>query len=379
MSDNNCLIVAGEKSGEDHVMTFLPDLVRMQPSFLFWGVGGDEMLDHNVELLYHLNDFSSWGFSDVIAKIPFYKRALDRLCEEAVTRGCKVAILVDFQDFNMRLAKRLQDRGIKVLYYVAPQAWVWKEGRVKALRRNVEKLFTILPFEKQWFLERGVKQVVSVAHPLYKKYAEQITQSLSLQEKSYEWLAARPRLLLLPGSRNFEVASLLPAFIKALSMLERRPEVRLVRSSSVADALYRPYLDKVDHVYEDVDLEDGLKWAGIALAASGTVTLTCALFQVPTVMAYRSSLLNEYIFYNILNYKGYISLANIVHGEEVFPELIQNQASSFNMHHHLNRLLSSKHEYERCKIKLERTKDLLKGDLLSSADAMNETFEEVRR
>ena len=147
----SCLLIAGEKSGEEHAMSFFPELKSLVPEAEFYGVGGDELKSHGMDLLYHLKDFSSMGFSEVIGKIPFYFNALSHIEKEVIRRHTKVAILVDFQGFNMRLAKRLSKRGVKVLYYVAPQAWAWKSHRAQALSETVHTLFTILPFEKNGF------------------------------------------------------------------------------------------------------------------------------------------------------------------------------------------------------------------------------------
>jgi lipid-A-disaccharide synthase len=372
---NNCLIIAGEKSGEEHTLSFLPSLMNNAKDYSFWGVGGDEMKSAGVELVYHLKDFSSWGFSEVITKIPFYKKALNDIVDEVIKRNCKVAILVDFQGFNMRLAKRLKPLGVKVLYYVAPQAWVWKEGRVKALRQNVETLFTILPFEKKWFLDRGVKQVVSVSHPLWLHYNKICDKdNYGAVFKNFDWLQNNLNILLLPGSRNFEVKNLLPKFIKAAKSLPFKVNIGLVESSNVNRSLFEPYRSDIDKFFDHEKLEDAYSWAGVCLAASGTVTLTCSLFQIPTIMAYKSSLLNEFIFYTLLDYKGHISLANIVHEKEVFPELIQNRASSYNMKRELMALLTDKEKYDSVKADIAHTKDLLRGEIDDPAVKMLESF-----
>lgn len=371
---NNCLIIAGEKSGEEHVLSFLPSLKAHASDYRFWGVGGDEMKSAGVELTYHLKDFSSWGFSEVITKIPFYKKALNHIVDEVIKRNCKVAILVDFQGFNMRLAKRLEPLGVKVLYYVAPQAWVWKEGRVKALKKHVETLFTILPFEKKWFQDRGVKQVVSVSHPLWLHYNKSCDNEAYGTPKNFEWLQSNLNILLLPGSRNFEVKNLLPKFIKATKNLPFKVNVGLVESCNVNQDLFLPYRKDVDRFFSHDNLEDAFSWAGVCLAASGTITLTCALFQVPTVMAYQSSLLNEFIFYTLLDYKGHISLANIVHEEAIFPELIQNRASSYNMKSELLKILTDKDIYLEIKKKASRTKDMLRGEIDDPALKMLKSF-----
>src|SRR4051812_36921836 len=127
---NSCLIITGEKSGEEHALSFFSELKKKSPDTQFYGVGGDELQSAGLELLYHLKDFSSWGYSGVITKIPFYLRAMKDILAEVDRRGTKVAILVDYQSFNLKLAGKLKEKGVEVLYYVAPQAWAWKEYRV---------------------------------------------------------------------------------------------------------------------------------------------------------------------------------------------------------------------------------------------------------
>ncbi len=345
-------------------MSFLPDLMNRAPQMKFFGVGGEEMSSLGVDLLYHLKDFSSWGFSEVIGKIPFYFKALNRMVEEAKKRNCKYAILIDFQDFNLRLAKKLNKEGIKVFYYVAPQAWAWKAWRARALEENVDTLFTIIPFEKKWFEERGVNRVRSVPHPLWFHYKDIVNHSLLGREaKPFEAFEKRKKkLLLLPGSRNFEVAKLLPSFCAYLEANKNKFEVALVQSPNVNENHYAPYLKYIDHLYKHDEITDALTWAEFALAASGTVTLTCALFEVPTIVCYASSLLNEFIFYTFLSYDGPISLANIVHEERVFPELIQNEFSSFNIEQKMNKWINDKDSYNRVKEKLSHTLDLIGGN-----------------
>ena len=159
---DSCLIIAGEKSGEDHAMTFLPVLKKHSPNCHFYGVGGQRLENEGVELLYHLKDFSGIGISEVLSKIPFYYKALDHILDEVKKRKTKTAILIDFQGFNLKLAKKLKALGVNVLYYVAPQAWVWKPWRSKVLEKNVHTLFTILPFEKKWFQATSVIPGVSL-------------------------------------------------------------------------------------------------------------------------------------------------------------------------------------------------------------------------
>ncbi len=358
-SPQSCLVIAGEKSGEEHTLSFFHELKSHLPHCQFFGVGGDDLKNHGVELLYHLNEFSSWGYSDVILKIPFYKKAMERILNEVDKRQCKVAILVDFQSFNLKLAGLLKKRGVEVLYYVAPQAWAWKEYRVKKLAQSVHTLFTIIPFEKKWFTDRGVPVVISVDHPMWTTYKNDLATFV----KEPHWQSPL-KVLLLPGSRINEVEGLLPIFIESIKNLKKEIplHVSIVKSSSVPEALYAPYEKSFDQVYTNHDLTKALKNTDFAVAASGTVTLTCALYEVPTVVCYKTSLLNQLIYDAVVSYRGFISLANIVQNISIFPEFLQDSVSSYNIVSHLRNWYYNINDYKKVREQLKLTKQLVRGE-----------------
>jgi lipid-A-disaccharide synthase len=367
----SCLIIAGEKSGEEHAMSFFKDLKKLRPDTQFFGVGGDELKKEGLELLYHLNDFSSWGYSEVIAKIPFYKKAMETILFEVKKRNCKTAILIDFQSFNLKLAGKLKELGVEVLYYVAPQAWAWKEYRVKKLAASVNTLLTIIPFEKKWFTDRGVKKVISIDHP-------QLTHH-KLQLEHFKRTPFNPKkikLLLLPGSRNFEVKELLREFVDAIDLLKKNIplEVSIVKSSSVKSELYEPFEDYFDKVYFNEELTTALKDSDVAFAASGTVTLSCALFELPTIVCYKGSLINYFIFNTFVSYSGPISLANIVHNRSVFPELVQDRATAFNIASLFNIWYYQNDVYSKILRDLAETKVLVRGEGVNIPMFMSETI-----
>jgi lipid-A-disaccharide synthase len=357
----SCLIIAGEKSGEEHALSFFPELKKLCPDTKFYGVGGDDLASLGVELLYHLKDFSSMGFSEVVGKIPFYFKALKRLENEAIQRGTKTAIVIDFQDFNLRLARKLSKRGVRVLYYVAPQAWAWKAHRAETLKSAAHTLFTILPFEKKWFKDRGVEQVKSIPHPLMLTYKNLLTDIPAKPFGSWE---KKLKILLLPGSRRFEVESLLPEFISATEELRKSypVEVHLVKVPHLPERYYEAFTHKVDVVHESHDLVKAMKECHLALAASGTVTLSTGLFELPTIVAYKASLLNEFVFHNFIKYKGAISLTNIIHGKMVFPEFTQGEANAKRFLRVIRTWLEDEKTYNEMKKDLRETKNLLAGD-----------------
>lgn len=371
----SCLLIAGEKSGEEHALSFFPELVRLCPDVQFYGVGGDDLKKNGMELIHHLKDFSSMGFSEVIHKIPFYFRALKQLEDEVVKRGTKTAILIDFQDFNMRLAQRLKKRGVKVLYYVAPQAWAWKAHRAHVLAETVHTLFTILPFEKEWFHSRGVVQVKAIPHPLMLTYKNELN---SIPAKPFESLQKKIKLLLLPGSRRFEVHELLPEFIKTVKLLKKEfpVEVHLVKVNHLNPAIYDYFKNEVDVWYESEDLTRAMRECHFSLAASGTVTLSTGIFELPTIVCYRGSLLNEFIFYNFIKYQGPISLTNIIHGKMVFPEYTQNQIDPSRLAQVIKSWSLNEKAYNELKATLKETKKLLSGDDFSVPAYMAQVIHE---
>lgn len=356
-------------------MSFFPELVRLSPDVKFYGVGGDDLRKEGLELLYHLKDFSSMGFSEVIHKIPFYLKALKHLENEVVKRGTKTAIVVDFQDFNMRLAARLKKRGVKVLYYVAPQAWAWKPHRAAALSENAHTLFTILPFEKEWFSSRGVKQVRSIPHPLKLTYENDLND---IPAKPFGSWNPKLKLLLLPGSRRFEIYNLLPLFIEAAKILKNTipVEVHLVKVNHINQDFYRLYEKDVDKFYESEDLTLAMKECHFSLAASGTVTLSTGLFELPTIVCYKASLLNEFIFYNFIRYKGPISLTNIIHEQNVFPEYIQGDVDPGKLASIIKTWTQNETVYNELKSRLKETKNLLSGEEFSIPEFMAQVIHE---
>lgn len=314
----DCLVIVGEPSGEEHARSFLPALMQRLPHTHFWGVGGDEMKSWGVDLTYHLKDFSSMGLSEVLQKIFFYLSARKKILLQCQEHNTKVAILVDFQGFNLSLVKHLKLLNIKIIYYVAPQAWAWKPWRAKVLAQYVSQLYCILPFEAQWFRSRGVRQSIAIPHPLFK----QVTAFLKNAEKRN-----RKYLLLLPGSRNTEVKYILPIMIQAIKKLQQAGikllPLAIVKSPNVSEKYYAWFRHEWEREFKASELHEALNQSMLAIAASGTVTLSCALMQVPTIVCYKVNLLNEWFFHTFIQYQGYVSLPNIILGREVFPELIQ--------------------------------------------------------
>lgn len=373
---SSCLVIAGEKSGEDHAMTFLPQLMRENPAVKFYGVGGDRLKAMDMDLLYHLKDFSGIGISEVLSKIPFYYKALDVILSEVDRRKTKTAILIDFQGFNLKLAKKLKARGVNVLYYVAPQAWVWKPWRANTLKKTVHTLFTIIPFEKKWFYDRGVKQVKGVIHPLMIEYGDRIK---NVSPKSFDQIKDRPiRILLLPGSRNVEVSRLLPIFERGVELIKEDGfdiEIGIVKSESVREEHYLNGLE-FKKTWLSSSLPEALEWSDICIAASGTVTLATGLFGVPTIVLYQVSLFTEFVLGLLVPYDGPASLTNIVHEKMIFPELIQYRADRYGILKYFREWMNNPEKYNESALELKKTPELLTGDDFSVPEYMGQVLKQ---
>ncbi|MBL7664899.1 MAG: lipid-A-disaccharide synthase [Bacteriovoracaceae bacterium] len=371
----NCLVIAGEQSGEEHAQSFLPELMRRNPDMHFWGVGGDDFKKRNIEILYHLRDFSSIGFSEVFFKLHFYIQAEKRILEEVLKRDCKIAILIDFQGFNLKIAKKLKKLGVKVLYYVAPQAWLWKPYRANSIKKYVHTVFSIIPFEKEWFEKRGVKNLKLVPHPVFSRYKHLLSE---IRDRKNQNFKKQLNILILPGSRNSEVKTLLPIFAEVAKKAKADfpAKISIVKTTSVENKYYDLHEGIFDKEYSPEQLVEAFSEADICLAASGTVTLTCGLFEVPTIVCYKVSLFTEFIAMNFIGKHYDLSLTNILLKETIFPELLQQQANPELVYEYLKYLLTEKVAYEKILNKIKKIKDILSADDFKVVDYMDQVLHE---
>lgn len=372
----SCLIIAGEKSGEEHAMTFLQSLKEGAPDIHFYGVGGNQMKESGVELLYDLKDFSTWGVTEAVRKVPFYYKAYRHLVDEVKKRQTKVAILIDFQTFNLKLAIKLEKLGVKVLYYVAPQAWVWKEWRTKYLQQSVDTLFCILPFEKKWFMDRGVSKAITIEHPLLKKTRPLLE---GFERRKVDYKSDRFNFLLLPGSRRFEIEFMLPEFIKAVKKLRNLYDFNLtiVKASSVDDELFSRFESEFDKIYSDDELDKALKEADFSFATSGTVNLSLALYGIPSVISYDLNLLNTFIAESIVKYKGFVSIPNLILGHDVYPELLGEAFGQYNLERKAKELFENKDRYDFVLSELKRVKELTEGEDIEISQYLTDKLKEA--
>ena len=331
-------IIAGEASGDLHGSNLIRELKKQDSlaSIRCWG--GDLMEQAGGELVKHYRELAFMGFIEVVKNLGTIFKNL-RLCKQDILKFQPDAIiLIDYPGFNLRIAQWAKQRGIKVIYYISPQIWAWKESRVHIIRRAVDKMLVILPFEKDFYAKWNV-EVDYVGHPLIEVVEN--AQSLPNNVNPFEIspLNQHNVIALLPGSREQEVAKKLPMMLQASRAFPDHQFI-IAKAPSLEDAFYEPYLQEFPNVRTIRNKTyELLMQAKAALVTSGTATLETALFGVPEVVCYKGSAISYQIAKRLVKVK-YISLVNLIMNKEVVKELIQDDLTPANIERELRLILN---------------------------------------
>lgn len=316
------LISCGEPSGEFYAAELVAELRKQHPDLEAVGLGGDRLAAEHVRLLAHLKDLAVVGLFEVLSHLRRIKTLFDSVVAEAARFRPDVAVLIDYPDFNLRLARELKKLGIPVVYYVSPQLWAWRRGRIKDVKRDVAKMLVIFPFEEQIYRDAGVP-VTFVGHPLIDHVKPPADRAAIARKLGLE--GDRPVIALLPGSRNKEVGFNLPPMMGAVRLLrEKRPDLQFILAAAPhlrADALQEATRSGV--LVKEGATRDVLSAARVAVVASGTATVETALTLTPMVVVYRLSALTYTLGKPLLSVSNY-AMVNLIAGRVVVPELIQS-------------------------------------------------------
>ena len=329
-------IIAGEASGDLHAANLMKAIVAEDPQadFRFWG--GDLMQKVGGTLVKHYRDLAFMGFLEVLMNLRTITKNL-AFCKKDITQFAPdVIIYVDYPGFNMRIAKWARQEGYKNHYYISPQIWAWKEGRIKAIKKDVDEMYVILPFEKAFYEEKHNFQVHFVGHPLIDEISARTPVVPENFRKEHQ-LDDRPIIALLPGSRKQEIQKMLEIM---LSITSDFPDHQFVIAGAPSQDLefYEPFLKKnrihivMNQTYNLLDV------AHAALVTSGTATLETALFKVPEVVCYKGGRISYEIAKRVINL-DYISLVNLIMDKEVVKELIQTEFNTKTLKKALTEIL----------------------------------------
>jgi lipid-A-disaccharide synthase len=332
----NILIVAGEASADRYGARLVSTLqsIHGNGTLHFFGAGGDEMEKAGVELLSHIKDLAHIGPRDALANIAKYHETFRSLMLAALSRSACLAILLDFPEFNLRLAKKMKRAGIKVVYYISPQLWAWRRGRIRIVRDYVDKMLVILPFEEDYYRKRGV-QVEFVGHPLLEDFSPNYNRSDFLLNLGLN--PERKTLALLPGSRRKEVDRILPLLLQAsLKVLDKvsaqflisaAPTVGLDQVHAIADKVLKGDASAGRFRIVGANSRDLLAVSDFAFVKSGTSTLEAALVGTPFLITYKISPWSWY-FGRLLVRSSHLGLVNLIANKEIVPELYQQRATA---------------------------------------------------
>ncbi|MCK6559800.1 lipid-A-disaccharide synthase [candidate division KSB1 bacterium] len=316
------LIVAGEASGDLHGARLVQALKAAAPTCRIFGIGGDGMAGAGMELLFHIRDMAVVGFSEVIRHLPFLRKVMATLLAEVERRRPAVVILIDYPGFNLRLARRLQRHGCKILYYIAPQVWAWGKNRIPKMAKLVDELAVVFPFEEPLFADAGVRTHF-VGHPLL----EGLSPRLSRREffAAHGFVEGKPLLGLLPGSRHHEIMRLLPDMITTAQQLRQRHpglQIAVGQAPTLPVRLYQEMIPNGEvRLLSDATYEL-MRDSTACLVCSGTATLETACFGTPLAIVYRVSRLSYAIGKRLVKLP-HIGLVNVVANRKIAPEFVQ--------------------------------------------------------
>ncbi len=329
-------IIAGEASGDLHASNLMRELKILEPTSEFAGFGGDLMVEQGLHLIKHYRELDFMGFIEVIKNLRTIFKNID-LCKASIAAyKPDVLILIDYPGFNLRIAPFAKELGIKVVYYISPQIWAWKQDRVHKIKKCVDRMMVILPFEKS-FYKRFDMDVDFVGHPLLDAIENDSLIAADGDFKAKHQLDQRPIVALLPGSRKQEISAKLPVMLK---MIQEFPEHQFViaKAKSQSDEFFKEMCKGYKVTVVNNDTYSLLKQATAACVTSGTATLETALFEVPEVVCYKGSRISYHIAKRLIKVK-YISLVNLIMDREVVKELIQEDFNAKNLKRELSRLL----------------------------------------
>ena len=339
MTPRQFMLIAGEASGDLLAAELVSALHTQLPDAKFFGAGGSKMATAGVELAFDLTQHSVIGISDALKNYFKFRRLFNQLLALAIERKPDVIIGVDFGGFNLRFGHAIKEYvrndpfskwNPKIIQFVSPQVWASRPGRANLLAADYDLLLSIFPFEKDWYAQRVPKlRVEFVGHPMVERM-----QKSEVRSQKSEALAASPTILLLPGSRADELRRHLPVMLGALKLIQEKLPGAKAKMVLPNPAL-KELADKLSALQQNVEIQIGnlpeaLAQADVAIASTGTVTMECAFFGVPTVTLYKTSWLTYQIGKRIVTVKS-LTMPNLLANKEVFPEFVQNAAMPENI------------------------------------------------
>lgn len=351
------MIIAGEASGDAHGAGVVRELKRRRPDAEIFGIGGDKMRDAGMMLVYHIREMSFMGFVEVIRHLPLI-RSVEKTLEQLLTlKRPDAVVLIDYPGFNLRFARIAKRRGIKVIYYISPQVWAWKKGRVKKMKSIIDKMLVVFPFEVPIYEKEGIP-VEFVGHPLMEEMDKERSRTEFYDayglDKKKEFIAV------IPGSRKQEIRKLFPVMLNAaieIAGIQKHVVVAMAPNMTMEEYRIDGYTNAqvtfVQHATHEV-----MKYAEFAFVTSGTATLETACSGTPMIVVYKTSPITYWIARIVVRIKN-IALVNIVAGKTIVPELIQGDVTVTKLVDEAGKILAQPERVTAMKKELDAVREKL--------------------
>jgi lipid-A-disaccharide synthase len=365
MPEKKILIIAGETSGDLHGARLVEHLKEECPGLSVYGIGGDEMRRAGVELAFHASELAVVGLVEVLGRLRTIVRAFRSIKRSLSEDRPDLVVLIDFPDFNLRMARHASRRGIPVVYYISPQIWAWRRSRVRHIARHVTRMIVIFPFEEALYREHGVP-VTYVGHPLMDRFQpDRAEPEPEDAYRRYGLSPLHPVLGLFPGSRASEVRALLPVMLRGARLLHRRfPRMQFLlgQGPGLEDDVYQEILGETDLplACSRDGIGPGTTVCDLALVASGTATLEMALLRIPMVVVYRVSRFT-FLLGRLLVRVPVIGMVNLVSEKAVVPELIQGELTAESVYEACVPFFEHANYYTQVKHDLAKVEGMLGG------------------
>jgi lipid-A-disaccharide synthase len=363
------MFVVGEVSGDTHGAGLIRELKKLSPQteFDFFGTTGKKMRAEGVETVFNADEFAIVGVPEVARALPMFWNVFQNLKREALQRKPDTVVLIDFPEFNLKFAKALKKQGVRVVFYISPQLWAWRKYRVRGIKKYVDLLLTILPFEKDWYAGQGIDHVKYVGNPLIGEVKTKSAKNEFCQKHTLN--SGDPIITLLPGSRRKEMEKILPELLKTAGLMaEKNPRIQFV--IALAETRKKKEFEKI---LEDVKQEglklpaslikvqnetfEALNASDAAGVTSGTATLETAIIGTPLVVVYKTSRVNYSLLKPLIKVK-YYSLVNLISQKLTAVELIQDEFTAERLSNELFKLLEPEKNKEK-REELKQIKELL--------------------
>ncbi len=369
----NILIIAAENSAEYYGAKIIKRFSESSHNVSFFGIGGERFRENNVELIIHNKELSIVGIIEVISSILKFKKIMSKIVKEAKNRSADAAILIDFPDFNLRLAKKMKQSGIPVYFYISPTVWAWRYSRIKTIKKFVDHMFLIFPFEKKIYDKEKIPFTYT-GHPLVPEIKHSVSKKVfrsKIGVKENEKI-----LVLLPGSRESEIKTLLPVMIETVKTLKLKLDFKpfILKAENIKDELIKTILK--NHSEENIETIDQkvrydlFNASDAALTSCGTSNLELAVSLLPFVAVYKVNPISYFLGKNFLNISLF-SIVNILLKKSVVEEYIQKNFTSENCAGGINRILTNQMIVKKQESEFKKLKKMLSNKTSPSSIIFN--------